>query len=116
VSTRVASVRVTREGHCIVHYVGGHSALAASIERDLDDQWIVTSGGATVAGPYPARARAVDAARRLAQELRPGAPGRASLRSSPPSPPSAGSRWPTSSAAPAAAASSTRAVTPSRSG
>lgn len=56
-----------------LYWTGGvRLELVASIERDLDDCWLaVDRHGQTIAGPFPARARALDAARTYAEEARP---------------------------------------------
>lgn len=50
----------------------GREVIAAMVDRDIDDDWrVYDDRGSEIGGPFPARARALDAARAHAEELRP---------------------------------------------
>lgn len=50
----------------------GREMVAALVERDINDDWrVYGEHGWEIGGPFPARVRALDAARAYAEELRP---------------------------------------------
>lgn len=52
--------------------VDGREVVAAMVDRDINDDWLAyDEHGSEIGGPFPARARALDAARAHAEELRP---------------------------------------------